>query len=70
VKYFAFAPERPASAPDRVSIPPELGPRRTSTIVMLAVASCLFGYLNFVHEPVRTHDETVNVVMAEDKNAK
>jgi dolichol-phosphate mannosyltransferase len=67
VKYFAFAPEKPRGAPERDSLaPPELGPRRGYTLGVLALAALLFAFLNLARQPVRTHDEQVNVVMAEN----
>jgi dolichol-phosphate mannosyltransferase len=67
VKYFAFAPERPVATPDRVSLAPTLeAPGRTPTLALLAIAAALFVFLNFRTEGGRTHDERVNVVMAEN----
>ncbi len=67
VKYFAFAPERPATAPERDSLAPVLeGPKRGPTLTLLAIAGALFAFANFGREAERTHDEQVNLVMAEN----
>lgn len=67
VKYFAFAPERPATVPDRDSLAPALEqPRLRPTLAVLALSSALFVLLNVGVEGARTHDEQVNLVMAEN----
>ncbi|HEX5661086.1 MAG TPA: glycosyltransferase family 2 protein [Polyangiales bacterium] len=67
VKYFAFAPEQPAAVADRVSLaPPAEGPRRGPTLAVLAMAGALFALLSFRMQGERSHDERVNMVMAEN----
>jgi dolichol-phosphate mannosyltransferase len=66
VKYFAFAPERPATMPERDSLAPELGPRGRATLLVVMLAAALFAFFNVRQGDARTHDERVNVVMAEN----
>ena len=70
VKYFAFAPEVAREAPqERDSIPPPLGPNRTHTGIVLAIAGALFVAASSSSALPRTHDEQVNVTMAENIRA-
>lgn len=67
VKYFAFAPERP---PDTLSERESLSPAplipRALVITVLAGALAIFLVANLRYTGPRTHDEDVNVVMAEN----
>ncbi|MDB4973085.1 MAG: glycosyltransferase involved in cell wall biosis, partial [Myxococcaceae bacterium] len=69
VKYFAFSPERVDPRSERVSFAPEVGPRRGTTLAVLLLALALFAGINLFGAPARTHDERVNVVMAENIRA-
>jgi dolichol-phosphate mannosyltransferase len=69
VKYFAFSPERVSLRPgDRDSLAPgsQVLPRRGTTLFVLLLSLALFSGLNLFTTPPRSHDEQVNVVMAEN----
>ena len=67
VKYFAFAPDRPRLTPgERDSLAPDVGPRRPTTLAVLLLSLALFAGLNVFAPPTRSHDEQVNVVMADN----
>jgi dolichol-phosphate mannosyltransferase len=67
VKYFAFAPEAPREGPtERESLPPGVGPHRVHALTVLTLALALLGAASALGAIPRTHDEHVNVVMAEN----
>lgn len=66
VKYFAFAPEQLREGSERESMPPPLGPNRTQALIVLAIAGALFAAGNALGPSARSHDEQVNVIMAEN----
>ena len=66
VKYFAFSPERAPPRGERDSLAPDVGPRRSTTLSVLLLSLALFAGVNALSSPARTHDEQVNVIMAEN----
>lgn len=67
VKYFAFAPERARTPPgERDSLAPDVGPRRPTTLAVLLLSLGLFLGLNLLAPQARTHDEQVNLIMADN----
>lgn len=70
VKYFAFAPDRHRlGASERDSLAPDVGPRRATTLAVLLASLALFAASNFFTTDVRTHDERVNAIMADNIRA-
>lgn len=70
VKYFAFAPDRAAPrGAEGESAPPGTA-RRVQTLATALAACALFATTNFTREGPRTHDEQVNVIMAENIAAR
>jgi dolichol-phosphate mannosyltransferase len=67
VKYFAFAPDRPRDAlSERESLAPARTIPHKATWLLVAASLSLFCAGNWLERTPRTHDEQVNVVMAEN----
>jgi dolichol-phosphate mannosyltransferase len=69
VKYFAFATDKPRAQLERDSLAPDVGPRRATTLSVLLLSVALFFGVNVFAPAERTHDEQVNVTMAENIRA-
>ncbi|MET0343273.1 MAG: glycosyltransferase [Polyangiales bacterium] len=70
VKYFAFAPERPVEpSAERDSIAPPRLVGGGAVIAFAFAALALLGLAERLHPVARTHDEQVNLVMAENIRA-